>query len=290
MRRISHPGPEAPDRAIVCSSRVDRVRLALKEGTTLLEAVSQALPVDARSAVLRLCGGEFSRLPYFHPALSPTERHAVFYSNLRESAAPAALREATMTYGVRHGASWLHCHALWSDVHGTVVCGHVDPTATLAEPMEAEAWILKDVKFDVLEDQETNFSLFQPTTLREVEADDMSALVVRLSPNVDVCVAIEDICLARGITAADIRGGVGSTVGAVFDDGRTVEPFITELLVSSGCVASAENGEVRASIDVAMVDYTGTVSRGRLLRGQNPVLVTFELVIVPRTPVGAHHQ
>jgi len=34
-------------------------------------------------------------------------------------------------------------------------------------------------------------------------------------------------------------------------------------------------------VDVTLVDYTGTTSRGRLRRGANPVLVTFELVLQP---------
>ena len=72
---------------------------------------------------------------------------------------------------------------------------------------------------------------------------------------------------------------MGSTVGAVFDDGRVVEPFVTELLIRKGEIFTDANGQTQAQLDVSMVDYKGGVSEGRLARGQNPVLVTFELAL-----------
>jgi len=89
------------------------------------------------------------------------------------------------------------------------------------------------------------------------------------------------VCRARGITQARVCGGVGSTVGAVFDDGRVVQPHITESLVRQGRVHTNAQGQLQAEIDVSMVDHLGGLSEGRLQRGQNPVLVTFELVLLP---------
>jgi predicted DNA-binding protein with PD1-like motif len=102
---------------------------------------------------------------------------------------------------------------------------------------------------------------------------------VRVAPNVDICTALETFCSQRGITRATIQGGVGSTVGAVFDDGRVVEPFVTELLIRKGEILTNAAGQTQAQLDVSMVDYKGGVSEGRLARGQNPVLVTFELAL-----------
>jgi len=67
----------------------------------------------------------------------------------------------------------------------------------------------------------------------------------------------------------------------VFEDGRTVEPFVTELLVRDGAIRPNKNGELAARIDIAMIDYKGGLSEGVLARGKNPVLVTFELVVQP---------
>jgi len=65
----------------------------------------------------------------------------------------------------------------------------------------------------------------------------------------------------------------------VFDDGRVVEPFVTELLIRNGDVFTNAAGQTQAQLDASMVDYKGGVSEGRLARGQNPVLVTFELAL-----------
>ena len=72
---------------------------------------------------------------------------------------------------------------------------------------------------------------------------------------------------------------VRSTIGARFTDGRTVVPFATELAVSSGSIASGAGGRPEAALDVALVDYLGGLAEGRLVRGDNPVLMTMELVL-----------
>ena len=105
------------------------------------------------------------------------------------------------------------------------------------------------------------------------------AFALRLRPNQDFAGALEDFCRARGIARAKLHGGVGSTIGARFTDGRTVEPFATELAVSSGTVEPGAGGALEATLDVALVDYTGGVAEGRLMRGDNPVLMTMELVL-----------
>jgi hypothetical protein len=78
-----------------------------------------------------------------------------------------------------------------------------------------------------------------------------------------------------------VLGGVGSTVGAVFDDNTIVEPYVTEMLIRQGSIRPDEYGQPRAALDISMVDYLGEISEGRLKRGENPVLVTFELVLLP---------
>ncbi len=84
---------------------------------------------------------------------------------------------------------------------------------------------------------------------------------------------------SAGIARARIHGGVGSTIGARFADGRIVEPFATELAIRSGTIAAGAGGALQAELDVALVDYTGGLAEGRLMRGDNPVLMTMELVL-----------
>ena len=90
---------------------------------------------------------------------------------------------------------------------------------------------------------------------------------------------METFCRARGIFRARLHGGVGSTIGARFTDGQSVIPFATELAVSSGSVAPGAGGTLEAVVDVALVDYLGGLAEGRLVRGDNPVLMTMELVL-----------
>jgi hypothetical protein len=83
----------------------------------------------------------------------------------------------------------------------------------------------------------------------------------------------------RGVVRAKIRGGVGSTIGARFTHGGVTEPFATELAVTSGVIAPGRSGALEAALDVALIDYTGGIGEGRLIRGDNPVLMTLELVL-----------
>ena len=36
---------------------------------------------------------------------------------------------------------------------------------------------------------------------------------------------------------------------------------------------------MKRALDVALIDYTGGIGEGRLIRGDNPVLMTMELVL-----------
>jgi predicted DNA-binding protein with PD1-like motif len=195
-----------------------------------------------------------------------------------------------VTYGVRDGKPWLHCHAVWREPDGRRHCGHLLPDQVqVVREISANGSAVHGAEFVVTPDAETNFSLFVPRITpshsaishAQTSVKTSSSYIVRLSPNIDVCDALETFCAEKGISSAVIQGGVGSTVGAVFDDGRTVEPFVTELLIRSGEIRPDASGRPNARIEITMVDYKGTVSEGVLARGQNPVLVTFELVIQP---------
>jgi len=129
-------------------------------------------------------------------------------------------------------------------------------------------------------DRETNFKLFGPVSSAATGATTTNrAFAIRLRPNQDFAGALEAFCRERGITGARLHGGVGSIIGARFADGRSVEPFATELAVHSGAIASGASGALEAELDIALVDYTGGIAEGRLMRGDNPVLMTMELVL-----------
>jgi hypothetical protein len=122
--------------------------------------------------------------------------------------------------------------------------------------------------------------LFGPIARTASGAETTSrAFALRLRPNQDFAAALETFCRQHGILRARIHGGVGSTIGAHFTDGRTVVPFATELAIRSGAVMPGTDGTLQAALDIALVDYLGGIAEGRLMRGDNPVLMTMELVL-----------
>ena len=52
-----------------------------------------------------------------------------------------------------------------------------------------------------------------------------------------------------------------------------------EVFIRKGLIAAGPDGALRADVDISLVDQTGQMAEGRLTRGQNPVLVTFEIVL-----------
>jgi predicted DNA-binding protein with PD1-like motif len=187
-----------------------------------------------------------------------------------------------MTLGERDRAPYFHCHALWTQADGRAGGGHILPEETIvAEPFVVDAFGIDGAKFRAEPDPETNFKLFGPVPSAATAASRATsrAYALRLRPNQDFAGALEAFCRERGIANAKLRGGVGSIIGARFDDGRTVEPFATEMAVRSGAIVSDASGMLEATLEVALVDYTGGLAMGRLIRGDNPVLMTMELVL-----------
>ncbi len=160
-----------------------------------------------------------------------------------------------------------------------------DTETAVAEPFEVEAFGIVGAVFRAEPDPETKFKLFGPVPSAAKGAEATCRVyALRLRPNQDFAAALEAFCREQGIAHAKLHGGVGSIIGARFADGRIVEPFATEMAVSSGVIVSGEDGALQATLDVALVDYLGGIGVGRLTRGDNPVLMTMELVLEELTP------
>lgn len=282
MRHVVQPGPPAPQRIQWIEARGRAFSFTLEAGLPLLEAVRRGFAAQGfAGGTLRIKGGALGPFAYVMPARSKTDEHAAFYSETFRPAGITRLTMATMTFGRRDGAAFFHCHGLWRETDGRAGAGHVIPEETIVvEPFEVNAFGLDGAVFIAEPDPETNFRLFGPV------ADPIAgftgscrAFALRLRPNQDFATALETFCRERGITSARLHGGVGSIIGARFSDGRMVEPFATEMAVRSGVVLSGEGGALAAELDVALVDHQGGITEGRLTRGDNPVLMTMELVL-----------
>jgi len=284
MRAIVQPGPPVAERIQWVEARGRAFSFTLEAGLPLLEAARRGLAAQGFvGGTLNVKGGALGPFAYVMPALSQTGEHAAFYSETFRPQGITRLKLAAMTLGVRDGAPFFHCHGLWTEADGRVNGGHMLPEETfVAEPFEVDAFGLEGAVFAAEPDPETNFKLFGPVARAAGGAETASrAFALRLRPNQDFAEALEAFCRERGIARAKIRGGVGSTIGARFADGRVVEPFATELAITSGAIAPGAGGALEAELDVALVDYTGGVAEGRLKRADNPVLMTTELVLEP---------
>jgi len=282
MRRIEQPGPPASERIQWVEARGRAFASTLEAGVPLLEAARRGFAAEGfASGVLNMRGGALGPFAYVMPALSKTKENAAFYSDTFRPLGITRLKLASMTLGLRDGAPFFHCHGLWTEADGRRNGGHMLPEETfVAEPLAVEAFGIDGAVFAAEPDPETNFKLFGPVRSAASGAKTTSrAFALRLRPNQDFAGGLEGFCRDHGIISARIHGGVGSTIGARFTDGNIVEPFATELAITSGIIGPTASGALEATLDVALVDYTGGLAEGRLIRGDNPVLMTMELVL-----------
>lgn len=220
----------------------------------------------------------FEPFRYVIPAVSPDPRYAAWYSETFAPEGRVRVEKAGTIVGRRNEAPFLHCHGSWILPDGKRRMGHVLPfDAVLAEPVEA--WVLASPNglFEVTTDGETNFDLFSPVRLSSDTGGEGRALFTKVYPNEDLGCAVERLCRDHGIERARVHG-IGSLFGAVFEDGRTVASPATEVLIDNGAVVAEADGP-RATFDISIVGVDGAIASGRLKHGDNPVCITFELVI-----------
>lgn len=279
MRAIAQPGAPLQPRLIACPVEAKSLRLHLPAGVNLLRAVTEAFAARGyASGVADIHGLRLDPLFYVMPALSKTAEHAAFYSEIFRPVGATIIESGALTFGRREAAPFFHAHAIWCEADGRVSGGHILPDDTvLADDATVEAVGICGAAFESLYDAETNFTLFGPVP-GEAEPAHPEAYAIRLRPNEDICTALESFCIENKIGHARLRGGVGSIIGAHFADGRVVENFATEVFIRQGDIMR-RNGAMVADVEIGLVDYTGALASGTLRRGDNPVLMTFELVL-----------
>ena len=277
MRAIVHPGPVSAERhaAVACEATPFAARLM--PGRSVNQAVAEAF-ADAgfASGYIRLKGAAVDPMLYVMPAPAPDETHAAWYSETYAPRGVTTIEDAGLIVGLRDGEPFLHCHGIWRTPDGERRAGHLLPLeAQFAEPVEAEAWGLSGAAFDVTTDAETNFRLFKAMPASSESASQgRRAIACTIKPNGDIGAAVERICAEHGLADASIHG-IGSLIGADFEDAPHFPSYATEVLVRHGEVRAG-----RATLDIALVGIDGSVAEGRLVRNTNPVCVTFELLLV----------
>ncbi|MBR0855979.1 PCC domain-containing protein [Bradyrhizobium liaoningense] len=282
MRSIKQPGVPVVERIQWVEARGRAFSFTLESGLPLLEAARRGFAAEGfAGGVLNFRHGALGPFAYVMPALSKTGENAAFYSDTYRPGGVTRTKLGSMTLGMRDGAPFFHCHGLWTEADGKTSGGHMLPDETVvAEPFEVQAFGVDGAMFAAEPDPETNFKLFGPVAATSAGARATSrAFALRLRPNQDFAGCLEAFCRAHGIARAKIHGGVGSTIGARFTHGGVTEPFATELAITAGVIAPGPSGALEAALDVALIDYTGGRAEGLLVRGDNPVLMTMELVL-----------
>ncbi|MGE0419107.1 MAG: hypothetical protein AB7O80_20065 [Acetobacteraceae bacterium] len=272
MRTLVQPGRVAPRRIDIASGNARRIAFDLAVGMTLHDAVAgpmAAAGFQGGTVVVR--GGAFDPFKYVMPGPPDDASHVAYFTAPRAPEGVTRLERANLTFGWADEVPFLHCHAVWIEPDGARRGGHILPRETvLAVAAEADAWGFPDVRVETGFDAETNFTLFGVAGAQTGG----KAVVARVKPNEDISHAVEAIAREQGWQKAIVRGSLGSLVGARFADGRTVPDLATEVLVRRGVVRDG-----RAELDLAVVDMTGAVHEGVLARGDNAVLITFDLVM-----------
>ena len=275
MRRLVQPGPVHPERIESFEGRSRRLEFSLQAGLTLNEALTRPLvAAGMKSAVIVFEGGVLGPFSYVMPGPPTDDAHIAYFIAPRSPTGETVVEIANATFGWRDGEPFVHCHGAWIEEGVHRRGGHMLPHETsIARSTMVHAWALTDIAIEADPDPETNFPLFHPVPTRAATEGDRT-IVARIRPNEDITLAIEAIARRHHMPTAIVRGSLGSLVGAHFDDGGRVTDHATEVLVRSGHVHDGV-----AVLDMLVVDMQGLVHEGRLVRGDNPVCITFELVL-----------
>lgn len=268
---LRQPGPVHPRRFDCVRGDAEAFKYSLKPGVTLNEAITAPL-VEAgfTCAAGTFCGTELGPFRYVIPARADDDAHVAYFSAPRAPEGVTRIEQACATFGWSGGKPFIHCHAVWVEPDGRRGGGHILPLESfVAAPGLATAWGFRDVRIEAEADAETNFTLFQPSGSASGRG-----LVARVKPNEDILVAVETIAREQGVRDAVVRGSLGSLIGARFLHGGGVNDVATEVLVREGVIRDGV-----ASLSLSVVDMRGEVHEGWLQRGENPVCITFELVM-----------
>lgn len=282
MRRIVHPGSATAERIYATAGSPVPLRFDLEPGRAVDEAIAKGFAASGCiGGYVMLQGGCCEPFRYVIPAASPDTRHAAWYSETFEPAGPVTIIRAGAIVGVRDGKPFIHCHGIWDTADGRRMGHLLTPITTVVASIAVTGIGLKGATFQAVPDPETNFTLFEPIQVAQGQAEPVRApvLLAKVRPNEDISLAVEELCSRHGIARARIHG-IGSLNEVRFTNGAHVPSHATEVLIREGRVESAGGG-LQARLLVDAVDMAGAIASGELVRGDNPVCVTFELLIEP---------
>ncbi len=272
MNLVKHPGPDRATRSDLVPCSGHEIEVTLTSGRSLEQSVEQALaPLGVDGAWLECIDAPVNALSYVGPDIDSKRERAAWYS------APRRFRQGRierigMMIGQNDGAFFLHGHGLWGPTEGPIEAGHILSGETwLSKPVVAKGVAITGAMFDRRPDTETKFDLFHAVKTTQCQGD-FAAL--RLMPNQDVTAAIEEACKSMGWDSAQVYG-LGSLNGVTLEGGASLLPQPTEFLITT-----AAAGRSALPPEIIIIGLEGTpILKGRLVRGENAVLITAELIL-----------
>ena len=281
-RIIRHPGPASPERMVAITGDPVPLEFTLEPGWAVDAAIARGFDdLGCAGGYVEFRGGRCEPFQFVMPAASPDTSHAAWYSETFAPAGPVEIERACAIVGWRDGRRFIHCHGIWNSGDGQQMGHMLGPSTVVAEPILVTGLGSRNAVFKALPDAETNFTLFEPVLVSEdtIQASHSPMLLAKVRPNEDISLAIEAICSKHGIKTANVYG-IGSLNEVRFVNGTHVGSHATEVLIREGRVAS-DDGSPKARLFIDVVDVDGRIFQGEIVRGDNPVCVTFELVIEP---------
>ncbi len=118
------------------------------------------------------------------------------------------------------------------------------------------------------------------------------AAIIRVLPGNDIIEGVEEACKNLGIKSGAITSCIGSLqraslmiavplnnkIGAGYSDPKMIEGPL-ELLSGQGTIGQQKEGEISLHLHGVVSDKEGHVHGGHMVRGENPVLITSEVMV-----------
>lgn len=303
-RTLPHPGPPGAPRVLVRQADLVTEIGKLRPGKLFAdELIRLANELGTSSASVFLSGGELAPIHYCFPAVGDGKRAAWF--SPEHVTFKAQEVTGTATVGVREGKPFVHAHLSWTDEEGNLKGGHLWPKTVVGpHPPGVTVLGLHGAEWESLNDPETTLPAFHPvaperplisTDIGDSEAaDQIPCILARVLPGEDITDTIRCIGREAGFGRVRVQAGLGSLIGAILvkdpkEGIRAVEGPATEVISLSGALETRPEGVSSAHshcpineekmLHCSLVDRHGTLHSGQLLPGENPVAVTFELLL-----------
>ncbi len=268
---LTHPGPADPNRIQIVPCRAHPLKLTLRAGMPMDQAVVKAVQSAGFSAAwLWVADAPCDRLSYVIPGPPPGDGRVAFYSDTHvltpDGSALPHITAMGLHLGQGDDGPAIHAHGLWNDAQGQHHMGHLRPEETLlSRDVQITGWGIDGAIFRRMADPETGFDLFAPCRTEPLHSGGHPARLLRLRPHLDLAPTLATLTEPRTKVM-----GLGSLIGASFATAPALAPPATEILILD---------RDQTGLRIAAVGQDG-VPRQDWLAGINLICITAELLII----------